>query len=67
MKIGDLVRLKRKMWRKEQHRKKQHISDLGVVYGLAGKGVKVLMHDSTIRVGLIDHWDVIQESKGNKR
>jgi hypothetical protein len=65
MKVGDLVRLKKEMWRKPRHRSKKDPGAIGIVYGIAGKGVKVLMHDSTIRIGLVDHWDVMQESKGD--
>jgi hypothetical protein len=61
MKVGDLVKMKYEMWWKVRDRKLDFVDDCGIVYGIAGKGIKVLMPDSTIKLGLVDHWEVINE------
>ena len=58
MKVGDLVKMKYEMWWKLQSRK-NYTHDIGIIYEIHGKGVKVLMPDGTIKLGLVDHYDVI--------
>ena len=62
MKVGDLVKMKHEMSRKLNN-KKRYTEDFGIVYGLAGKGIKILMPDSCIKVSLVDYWEVIKECK----
>ncbi len=35
---------------------------VGLVYSTHARGIKVLMPDSTIKLGLVDHWEIVQES-----
>ena len=62
MKVGDLVKMKYDIWRKSQSTSAQY-PDPGIVFGIAGKGIKVLMPDGKVKVGLIDHWEIIQTVK----
>ena len=55
MKVGDLVRMKYEL----RNRRADYTDDFGIVCGLAGKGLKVLMPNGKIKVGLIDHWETI--------
>ncbi len=59
MQIGDLVKMKYEMWWKVRNRKKDYTDECGIVYNIAGKGLKVLMPDNSIKLGLIDHWEVV--------
>ena len=65
MKTGDLVKMKHEMWWKIRNsnpslNRSRHYSDeCGIVYDIAGKGVKVLMPDNTIKLGLVEHWEVL--------
>lgn len=59
MKVGDLVRMKYEMWWKVRNRDKDFTEDVGIVYGIAGRGIKVFMPNGKIKVGLIEHWDVL--------
>ena len=65
MKVGDLVKMKYEMWWKlrdsnpSQNRHRAYTDQPGIVYGIAGRGIKVLMPDNTIKVGLIDQWEVV--------
>lgn len=61
MKVGDLVKMKYEMWWKVRNRKKDYTSECGIVYGIAGRGLKVLMPDNTIKLGLTDHWEIANE------
>ena len=66
MKVGDLVRMKYEMWWKirtsnptlNPHR--AYTDQPGIVYSVAGKGIKVLMPNGKMKVGLIDHYEIIQ-------
>ena len=66
MKVGDLVRLKRAVFspNRPDGPARGYSDDPGLVFGVAGKGIKVLMPDGKVKVGLADHWDVIQEVEG---
>ena len=59
MKVGDLVKMKYAMWWKVRDRKKHYTDQTGVVYSIHARGLKVLMPDGKIKVGLIDHWEVV--------
>jgi len=59
LQIGDLVKMKYEMWWKVRNRKKDYTDECGIVYNIAGKGLKVLMSDNSIKLGLIDHWEVV--------
>ena len=69
MKVGDLVRMKYEMWWKIRtsnpalNPRRAYTDQPGIVYGIAGKGLKVLMPDNTIKMGLVDHWEVISEKE----
>ena len=62
MKTGDLVKMKYESWWKLRSQKKGPINECGIVYSTHAKGVKILLPDGNIKVGLIDHWEVINES-----
>ena len=62
MKAGDLVRMKPEMWWRLQSRK-DFSPKLGVIYSVAGKGIKVYMPDNQIKLGLADHYEIVQTSK----
>jgi len=62
MKIGDLVKMKHQMWWRVRSRTLDYYKDCGIIYGIAGKGLKVIMPDNTIKTGIVDQWDVISES-----
>ncbi len=60
MKVGDLVKMKYEAWWSTNLRRRRDYTDAcGIVYGIAGKGVKVLMPDNTIKIGIVDHWELI--------
>ncbi len=65
MKVGDLVKMKYEMWWKVRNlgnpAKTKYSDQCGIVYGIAGRGVKVLMPCGKIQVGLINHYDIVQE------
>ena len=63
MKVGDLVKMKYEMWWNPDLRRKDYTNLCGIVYGIAGRGIKVLLSDSSIKLGLIDHWEVLNESR----
>ena len=66
MKVGDLVKMKYEMWWKLRHANpsknpnRAYTDDFGIVYGVAGQGVKVFMPDGKIRVGLVSHYEIVQ-------
>jgi len=62
MKVGDLVKMKFGSWWEVRNRKKEYTDLCGIVYSIAGRGIKVLMPDGAIKIGLADHWETIQES-----
>ena len=68
MKKGDLVKMKYEMWWKIRNlgnpgsSRKDYTDQVGIVYSTHAKGVKVILPDGKIKVGLIDHWEVISES-----
>ena len=59
MKVGDLVKMKHDGWWNPELQRRDYTSLCGIVYGIAGRGLKVLMPNSTIKLGLIDHWEVV--------
>ena len=65
MKPGDLVKMKYEMWWKVRNMgnpaRGSYTDQCGIVYSVAGKGIKVLMPDGKIKIGLIDHYDIVQE------
>ena len=63
MKVGDLVKMKHESWWNTNLRRKDYTDACGIVYGSAGKGIKVLMPDSTIKLGLIDHWEILNSNE----
>ena len=66
MKVGDLVKMKYEMWWKVRNLgnpgRKEHTDQCGIVYSIAGKGIKVLMPDGCIKIGLMEYYDIVQES-----
>ena len=56
MKTGDLIKMKHDVWWTPNLRRKHYTTECGIVYGVAGKGVKVLMPDGKIKVSLVDYW-----------
>lgn len=60
MKVGDLVRMRYESWWSVDLQRRDYTDECGIVYGIAGKGVKVLMPGGKIKVGLIDHYEVVQ-------
>ena len=58
MKTGDLVKMKPELL-KPDHLSIQYTDLCGIVYSVAGRGIKVLMPNNTIKLGLIDHWEVL--------
>ena len=62
MKTGDLVKMKYETWWKVRNRRKDYIHDCGIVYSTHARGVKVLLPDGKIKVGLIEEWEVISEA-----
>ena len=65
MKVGDLVRMKNETWAVTTAKRVRpdHVEDVGIVYSIAGKGLKVLMPDGSIKVGLMDYWEVMGKSQ----
>ena len=61
MKVGDLIKMKHEMWWKVRNRRTDYHNDFGIVYAVVGKGIKVLMSDNSVRLGLIEHWRVISD------
>ena len=63
MKTGDLVKMKYEMWWKirasGQARARDYTEECGIIYGVAGRGIKVLMPDNTVRLGLVEEWEII--------
>ena len=61
MKVGDLVRMKYEAWALTHARKarSKNPENVGVVYDIAGKGLKVLMSTGEIKVGLTTQWEVV--------
>ena len=58
-KVGDLVKMKFDSWWRVRSRARDYTHECGIVYGTHGHAIKVLMHDNSIRTGLIDHWEII--------
>lgn len=58
MEVGDLVKMKYETWVK-LNQTKHTTHEYGIVYGVVGKGLKVLMPSGKIQVGLIDHWEIV--------
>ena len=60
MKVGDLVRMKHEArWRQSRINR---CDDTCIIYGIVGKGIKVLLPDGKVKVGLADHWEVVSEA-----
>ena len=60
MKVGDLIKMKHEMWWRLDQRK-NYTDECGIVYAIAGKGVKIFMPDNSIKVSLADYWEIINE------
>ena len=63
MKVGDLVKMKYEMWWNPNLRRKDYTNACGIVYGIAGQGIKVLMPNNTLKVGLLNQWEVVGENR----
>ena len=61
MKKGDLVKMKYETWWKVRDRRKDYVDAYGLVYSTHARGVKVLLPDGKIKVGLIEEWEVVNE------
>ena len=63
MKVGDLVHMKYDVWvhMKSRHARTDASEDIGIVYDIAGKGIKVLMPTGDIKVGLTTQWEIIND------
>ena len=61
MKVGDLVKMKYEHAKKPilNPHKAYYTDQPGIVFGIAGKGIKVLMPDGKIKLSLTDHWEII--------
>ena len=59
MKVGDLVRMKYVYVKPILNSHRAYTDQLGIVYEIAGRGIKVLMPDGKIKLGLTDYWKVI--------
>ena len=61
MKVGDLVRMKAETWAVTRARRARpdSVGDMGMIYEIAGKGIKILMADGAIKLGLTDHWETM--------
>lgn len=62
MQVGDLVKMKYCTWWKLRQRK-NFTRKFGIVIGIAGQGIKVRMPDGSLKMGLIEHWEVVNESR----
>ena len=64
MKAGDLVKMKPSVQSKLHPRnpKSSPTDQVGLVYSIHARGIKVLMPDSTIKLGLLDHWEIVNPS-----
>ena len=60
MKIGDLVTIKAPQIAICGHRLRCYAGKLGIIYSIAGKGIKVYMPDGTIKVGLTSQFSLVQ-------
>ena len=69
MKVGDLVKMKYEMWWRNKNANpsrnphRVYTDQTGIVYGIAGNGLKVLMPDNTIKLGLVNQWKVVNENR----
>tara|TARA_R110000851_G_scaffold268788_1_gene421508 strand:+ start:134 stop:349 length:216 start_codon:yes stop_codon:yes gene_type:complete len=61
MKVGDLIKMKPEMWWKVRSRTKDYHKGYGIVYDIAGRGLKVLMPDNTIRASLSYQWQIVNK------
>ena len=63
MRIGDLVRMKYEAWALMKARKArtENQENIGIVYDIAGKGLKVLMPTGEIKVGLTTQWETLND------
>jgi len=61
MKVGDLVKIKYDVWitKKSRKTRPENYIDVGLVFSIAGKGLKILMPDGRIKIGLIDQWEIL--------
>ena len=67
MKVGDLVRMKNETWAvtTAKRARTNHVEDMGIVYSIAGKGLKVLMPDGAIKIGLMYHWEIVNSGNAD--
>ena len=61
MQVGDLVKRKTETCLNTAN-SLENASKIGLVYSIAGKGVKIYMSDGNIKVGLVDHWLIVQKN-----
>ena len=59
MKTGDLVRMKYECYVRLRQMHPQITSEIGLVYSIAGRGIKVYMANGEIKVGLMNQWEVV--------
>jgi hypothetical protein len=62
MKVGDLVKMKYEMWWKLRSRK-DFVDSPAIVLEQAHNAVKVLLPSGLVKRDLIEHWEVISESR----
>ena len=59
MKVGDLVKMKYEHAKPISNPHRAYTYQPGIVFGIAGKGIKVLMPDGKIKLSLTDYWEII--------
>jgi len=63
VKVGDLVKMKPEMWWKDR---KKFTKDIGIIYSIAGQGIKILMPDNSIKLSLQGHWTAVEENNESR-
>ena len=61
MKVGDLVRMKGECYASMRPGHPQATTRIGLVFAVAGRGLKVYMPNGAIKVGLTNQWEIINE------
>ena len=62
MKVGDLVKMKYSMWWQLRERK-EYIDQIALVLDTSHNAVKLMYSGGLIRSGLIEQYDIINESR----
>ena len=62
MKVGDLVKMKYEMWWKLRSRK-NFVTDIALVLEQEYNAVKVMLPNGLVKLGLVENWKVINESR----